>query len=336
MIGAVIAGIVVFAVGIFLLWVLVYASGLVRPKVRTEPEVTGAAAMERKVLVATGMVVTIGLLLTIYGVFDPIRQANARERQLTTSIDRGVETYATLCFGCHGTDGKSAVVPGTDPPRVTPQLNRPQFADSYMADPDEMKSVRDLVEKTITRGRPGTPMPAWGQSDGGTLNVEQINELVEFITHGSRPGTYMVHGAEEVEIEGDTPWDTARALNENHYEAGVAPTPIPPETAALANVPPELKAGAELFSKNGCVACHSTQPGQTLVGPSLAGLADRAGQREPGKSAEEYITESVRNPSAFIVPGFPGPPSPMPPFSQAQISDDDLKNLIQYLLSLKG
>ena len=59
--------------------VLVYASGLVRPKIRTEPGVTGAMAMERKVLLATGMIIATGLVLTIYGFIDPIRQANAAQ-----------------------------------------------------------------------------------------------------------------------------------------------------------------------------------------------------------------------------------------------------------------
>src|SRR5262245_6904422 len=143
MIGAIVAGIVVFALGIFLLWVLVYGSGLVRTKVREEAGITGAAAMERKVLVATGLIIVTGLVLTVYGFADPFRQGTARERQENTSIERGVETYATLCYGCHGTDGKGAVVPGTDPPRVTPQLNRPQFADSWKpgTDPDEAKAT---------------------------------------------------------------------------------------------------------------------------------------------------------------------------------------------------
>jgi len=85
------------------------------------------------------MIIATGLILTIYGFVDPIRQANARERQENTSIERGVESYATLCYACHGTEGKGAVVPGSDPPRVTPQLNRPQFAESWKADPDEAK-----------------------------------------------------------------------------------------------------------------------------------------------------------------------------------------------------
>lgn len=322
MIGAIITGIVVFAVGIFLLWVLLYASGVVRPR-PGEPGVTGVEAMERKVMLATGMIIGIGALLSIYGVFDPGRQARAKERQLDTSIRRGAENYATLCYTCHGEDGKSAVVPGSDPPRVTPQLNRDQFADSWKGDPDDYKKTFDLVYKTIQRGRPGTPMPAWSQTDGGTLNEEQVYELASLVTHGSRP------------LAGQpTSWDVVREYVDETIARG-GPTPIPPEVAAAANVPPELKAGADLFSKNGCVACHATQGTQTLVGPSLAGLSDRAGQRKPGMSAEDYIIESIRNPSAFIVPGFPGPPSPMPPFGPQQISDQDLQQLIAYLMSLK-
>jgi mono/diheme cytochrome c family protein len=325
MIGAVITGIVVFTVGIFILWLLVYASGLVQPRVRTEPELTGVEAMERKVLLATGMILATGALLTIYGFVDPMRQAAATERQLETSIKRGAENYATLCMSCHGTDGKGAVVPGTDPPRVGPQLNREQFANAWQGDPDELKKTYDLVYKTIQRGRPGTPMPAWGQTDGGTLNQEQILELAQMIVHGSKH-LQVAHG--------ETSWELAKEIADEAIAHG-APTPIPPEAALLAGAPPEVREGIEIFSRNGCQACHAVQGDTRLLGPSLANISQNGAQRKPGMSAEDYIRESVRQPSAFITPGFPGPPSPMPPFSPAQIPDDDLNKLIQYLLILK-
>lgn len=324
-VGPFIAGVVIFALGIFVLWVLVYASGLVRPKVREEAEtVTGATAMERKALLATGMVIAIGVWLTAYGFYDPIRQVNARERQLETSIGRGVETYATLCYGCHGVDGKGAVVPETQPPRVAPQLNRPQFADSYMADPDQAKATYDLVYKTIQRGRPGTPMPAWGQTDGGTLNNEQIYELATMITHGSQTINFR---GQRMPV-----WDAVKEVVEEHIAAG-SPTPIP-LSAAAPPLPPELQAGRQVFQEKGCVACHATEGDTVLVGPPLTHIATVAETRKPGMSAEEYIRESILNPSAFIVPGFPGPPSPMPVF-QGNITDQELDSLLKYLLSLK-
>jgi mono/diheme cytochrome c family protein len=72
-----------------------------------------------------------------------------------------------------------------------------------------------------------------------------------------------------------------------------------------------------------------------LVGPSLAGLDARAANQKPGTSAEDYIRESIRDPNARIVSGFPGPPSLMPPYGPNQISDADMANLIAYLRSLR-
>jgi mono/diheme cytochrome c family protein len=216
------------------------------------------------------------------------------------------------------------VVPGSDPPRIAPQLNREQFAQAGQvqeADPDTYKQVYDQVYKTIQRGRPGTPMPAWGQTDGGTLNQEQIYELTAMIVHGNR----------EVK-PGLTSWQVVHEIVDESIAHG-APTPIPVEAAA--NVPPELRAGAELFTRQGCAACHATQGDTRLVGPSLAGISERAATRKPGTSAEEYIRESIRDPSAFIVPGFPGPPSLMPAVTTAQVPDDQLDQLVQYLMSLR-
>ena len=95
------------------------------------------------------------------------------------------------------------------------------------------------------------------------------------------------------------------------------------------------EAGQALFAQNGCVACHVVQGDTRLIGPSLAGIAQRAGTRQPGTAADAYLRQSIREPSASIVPTFPGPPSLMPPFSPAQISDDDLSSLVTYLLSLR-
>jgi mono/diheme cytochrome c family protein len=273
--------------------------------------------MERKVLLVTGMIIATGAILTIYGFVDPARQAAAKERQLSMSINRGVENYVTLCMSCHGTDGKGAVVPDSNPPRVAPQLNREQFANAWQGDPDELQDTYDLVYKTIQRGRPGTPMPAWGQTDGGTLNQEQILELAQMIVHGSRPLE-----------QGHTTWEVVAEHAQEAIAHG-APTPIPvPEEP----VPPELQAGADAFRQNGCNACHSLQAGQTLTGPSLAGIATRAAEREPGTSAEDYIRESIRQSTGFVVPGF----QPiMPSFGPSQIPDDQLDALVRYLMSLQ-
>lgn len=52
-----------------------------------------------------------------------------------------------------------------------------------------------------------------------------------------------------------------------------------------------------------CVWCH-TLDGSVLVGPSLHGISERAGDRVPGLSAVEYLRQSILDPPAYIVEGF--------------------------------
>lgn len=54
-----------------------------------------------------------------------------------------------------------------------------------------------------------------------------------------------------------------------------------------------------------CVTCHSLQPDVVLVGPSLAGVATRAASRVAGLTAEEYLRQSILDPGAYVVAGFP-------------------------------
>jgi len=86
--------------------------------------------------------------------------------------------------------------------------------------------------------------------------------------------------------------------------------------------------GAELFITN-CSSCHSTDS-DTKVGPGLAGVGDRSGSRVGDMSADEYLEQSLRDPGAFIVDGFP---AVMPEWSG--LGDESIDALITYLKTLK-
>lgn len=64
--------------------------------------------------------------------------------------------------------------------------------------------------------------------------------------------------------------------------------------------------GQALFSSSPaiCSTCHSLAPDVVIVGPSLAGIAERAANRVAGQTAEAYIRTSIVNPGAHIVDGF--------------------------------
>src|ERR1700686_5385781 len=145
---------------------------------------TGALAMERKIIAIVAMIAAMALLFLGYGFREPARQVVAAESQLDTSIGRGITTFTSLCFPCHGEKGQGAVVPDVTPLRLAPQLDRP---DLRPTEPDLRAKEYDFIFKTIQRGRPGTPMPTWGQIDGGPLLDEHINELTLMILNGDRP-----------------------------------------------------------------------------------------------------------------------------------------------------
>lgn len=111
------------------------------------------------------------------------------------------------------------------------------------------------------------------------------------------------------------------------------------QEAGPAGVTGDASQGEELFnqtligSQPGCVTCHSLEPEKVLVGPSLAGIAARAGSRVSGQSAEEYLRESIQNTDAFTVEGFGA--GVMPAALADELSEQQVEDLVAYLMTLK-
>ncbi len=82
-----------------------------------------------------------------------------------------------------------------------------------------------------------------------------------------------------------------------------------------------------------CAACHSVD-GSTLVGPSWKGLYGRTVELEGGTTVtadDAYIKESILDPNAKIVKGFP---PAMPPF-KGILSDAQIADIIAYIKTLQ-
>jgi cytochrome c551/c552 len=104
-------------------------------------------------------------------------------------------------------------------------------------------------------------------------------------------------------------------------------------TTATAPAVTTEREGAALFQAKGCATCHTGPDSQALFVefPNLSDAASFAGERKPGMSAEEYLTESIRVPNAFISPAFEpnGPTTSMPTL---KVSDAEVEVLVSYLL----
>ena len=96
---------------------------------------------------------------------DVVRAARFSEREFAAD---GATLFGTFCTGCHGGGGVGRRSPGM-----------PSFP--AIANPDLLSRVSDeFLTETITRGRPGRRMPAWGEVSGG-LKAEEIRKVVVYL-----------------------------------------------------------------------------------------------------------------------------------------------------------
>lgn len=115
-----------------------------------------------------------------------------------------------------------------------------------------------------------------------------------------------------------TPEDYAKWVEENQKEDTTTPLP---------------QLGEKLYTSKACFTCHSTD-GSIKVGPSFKGLFGKQEHLADGSTVEvneDYIHESVLNPTAKVVQGF----QPVMPTYQGQLSDREISGLIEYIKTLK-
>lgn len=99
------------------------------------------------------------------------------------------------------------------------------------------------------------------------------------------------------------------------------------DSLLASNMPP----GEALFTKHGCITCHNAT--DTARGPLLV---DKYGTEETMTSGDvividdEYIRESILNPQAQLVAGYP----PLMPVFKNLINEEEIFLLIDYIKSL--
>ncbi|HXV77084.1 MAG TPA: c-type cytochrome [Candidatus Polarisedimenticolaceae bacterium] len=96
---------------------------------------------------------------------DRVRVDHFGEREFAGD---GATLYGTFCASCHGPQGQGMRYPG-------------MTAFPAIANPDFLRLASDdFLRATLTRGRPGRRMPAWGEKTGG-LRPDEIETLVRFL-----------------------------------------------------------------------------------------------------------------------------------------------------------
>ncbi len=94
---------------------------------------------------------------------------------------------------------------------------------------------------------------------------------------------------------------------------------------------PEL--GKKLYTKLGCVACHSTD-GSIKLAPSFKGIYGKKEELNDGTFVtvnDDYIRQSILTPQKQVAKGYP----PIMPTFQGRVSERDISGLVAFIKSLK-
>jgi nitric oxide reductase subunit C len=222
------------------------------------------------------------------------------------------------CINCHTLFGEGAYY-APDLTKIA-KLRGTPYLTAYMQDPSQFYN-----EQTHRRLMP--------RQD---LGQEEIADLIAFLgwvsnvdNQGWPPRPIYVTGA--LSRGGEAPAAQPALSDVRDVDAADDPRAL----------------GENLFrtATPACNACHSLQPGANMAGPSLAGLAERASAllASPDYKGEAgdvtgYIRESIRTPSAHLVPGAmysANRVSFMPDTYAQTLTDEQIDQLAAYLESFK-
>lgn len=159
-------------------------------------------SVQRMATVVIVGLVTLSTVLFLYlGDEDNRIKTEAAEQQ-ETSIERGRETFISLCLPCHGPAGEGYTEPGAAGTGrigaalggINTSMNQEGINSQGTPVAGGVAGRETVIHNTITNGLKNPDgsvrMPAFSAANGGPLNDEQINELVLLIQHGDWSETY--------------------------------------------------------------------------------------------------------------------------------------------------
>lgn len=276
--------------------------------------------MQVKIIIGTIAFMLTMIIVGFVALREPARMEAFTDAYAGRSIENGAEIFMNNCATCHGVNGRAQECfdPASGEPvgcAGLPLNNASLVCGTRSARMDALGwagTKTDFVHSTIAAGRPWNGMPTWGEQFGGPLQENQVNDVTLFVLN----------------------WENEGLCAE--------PTPEPAEwPAAVADLPEgDPQAGQEKYAITfGCQACHGdpAQAGSNLIGPWLGDMETVVGDRVEGYTAADYIYESILYPDVVIAPDCPngpcaGPPSAMPHDFGTRMSEQDMADVIAYLL----
>jgi mono/diheme cytochrome c family protein len=210
-------------------------------------------------------------------------------------LDQGKKLYLAECSGCHGERGRG------DGPAFAGMVPKPRdFVREpfrYRTTPSGAPPRREDIVETITRGMPGSAMPAFG-----FLPEDDRTRIAEYVM----------------------------------YLANLDPAAPPPEPFTLGPEPAATEAslarGGQVYTNLGCHMCHGNEGRGD--GPSAPTLVDTLGRPLPSRNFHEPMrrAESAAEVVRTLHTGLDG--ASMPSYTGAA-TEEEMWDLARYVLSLR-
>jgi uncharacterized cupredoxin-like copper-binding protein len=202
-------------------------------------------------VVIVGLVTLSTILFLYLGDEDNRIKTEAAEQQ-ETSIERGRDTFVSLCLPCHGPAGEGYTEPGVAGTGrigaalggINTSLNQQGINSQGTPVAGGVAARTTVIHDTIVNGLKNPDgtyrMPPFSAANGGPLNDEQINELVLMIQHGDWNTTYN----QAIETSGGYPTPPpapgAGATATAQAEAGASPAAAAPSEGSSGEAAQEV------------------------------------------------------------------------------------------------
>lgn len=153
-------------------------------------------SVQRMATVVIVGLVALSTVLFIYLGDEDNRIDTKASQQQELAIERGMETFNSLCLPCHGPAGEGYTEPGVSGSGrvgaalggINTSLNQEGINAQGTPVAGGVEGREDIIYSTIYNGLKNPDgtyrMPPFSDTLGGPLNDEQINELVLLIQHG--------------------------------------------------------------------------------------------------------------------------------------------------------
>ncbi|NIO04627.1 MAG: hypothetical protein GTN74_08430 [Proteobacteria bacterium] len=256
--------------------------------------------MEKQITWCFLLTAAIAIFMTIYWIFEPSRLKATTEKMRLEAVERGRPLYLTHCADCHGKNGEGS--------KTVSPINSKGF----------LEEVDDaVIYKMIERGIPQTGMAPLGDTEGGPLNKEQIENIVTLIRDWEETAPLLEEAPGEKAVLGGVAYvgsqdcvDCHEGMNEEYINAW---RDSPMTTMAYLRIKDDPdkercypchttgydpQTGAFAERNIGCEACHG--PGEKYQAMMMGAEAEKGGeiatenaQKSCGKCHNPHIPKNI-------------------------------------------